>query len=755
MPTVKLSDILFEDDILQELKMCNVNLANFLNRHEIVSELVSNITQLTEQDCCDKQLYSKVHAAYISCEILTGGLTESLLINHPEALSKIFECLESTKVVVPQKASLVSKLIGTIHSSAAANLSCHVTQDISTFKKLIDRLVDNIDVSGAFETLSTFIKRTTPPETRYVFCEVLTKLNFVNNLIDMMTTSGNEDKQRNACQLICDIIVIGRQEASEQPDSGPMAQDMLAESIESRQAVHRILSQMFPDDNQSSTSIVCGMKVLQTLLEKKTTSNEQLLAKTIQETQEEIEAHIIKFHELLMNPPKQEPIKTTFGIIQKPLGYTRLETVNLIRALISTNSPNIIRKLVELKTMKVIMDLFIQYYWNNLLHTQVEQALCLIIKNCRHDEELNYNIDMLQHIQHDNHRIENCNQPNSPVENGVSSNNDQPKSDDQIKQMPSEDMPPEETEISKEHDEKTKLEPPQQHQTESAENGLSDDQDQRNVDHPMEPVSPESQAPDEQSMKKTEQQDEKNDVEQEQKQTVCVENGFSNNQDQPKSNDLSDQMTQEETPLKETSEQSQKQDEKIELEQAQEHPEKSASNPDIPSRALLSQLLNDCDLIGRLLLPNKLEDAIIIKNNNSEQANFGHIIQIINSIAINRDLDTIRDHLNAMKDEKPDLYDKWTTFVNVDVASFKEISLYYDTQSAQNNVNSRYMNSQHNHISNNFSLNNNSSHLNSTPNNNGTADDQLLTYFSFSREVVIPAINKDVLPRLRRSKNAH
>lgn len=595
MPTVKLSDILFEDDLLQELKTSNVSLTNFLNRPEIIAELVDNISSLSEKDCCDKLLYSRVHAAYISCEILTGGSSEILaaLMKHPESLSKILSCLTTTieqptttTKVVPQKASLVSKLISTIHSSAAASLSCYITQDISSFEKLIDLLVNNIDVSGAFEILTTFIKRTSPPETRYVFCEILTKMNFVYNLIDMMTSSGVEDKQRNACQLICDIIVIGHQEASEQPDSGPMAQDMLAELIESSQAIHRVLSQMFPDgdDDYNLTAIVCGMKVLQTLLERKPTSDEQLLARTIQQTQDEIEAHIIKFHELLKNPPKQEPIKTTFGIIQKPLGYMRLEAVNLIRALISTNSPKIIGKLVELKTMNVIIDLFIQYYWNNLLHTQVEQALCLIIQNCRHDEEA-------------------------------------------------------------------------------------------------------------------------------------------------------------------------------------EQQEEIAPTPDIPSRALLSQLLNDCDLIGRLLVPSNLGDAIIIKNNNSEQANFGHIIQIINSIAINRDLDTIRDHLNAMKDEKPDLYDRWTTFVNVDVASFKEISLYYDAQSAQNNVNSRFMHSQHNnHISSNNSspltnnssnnINNNSSHMNSTS-SNGTADDQLLTYFSFTREAVIPAINKDVLPRLRRSKNAH
>lgn len=570
MPTVKLSDIIFEEDLLQELKTSNVSLTNFLIRPEIIAELVENITQLTEKDCCDKSLYSRVHAAYISCEILTAGASEifTALMNHPESLCKIISCL--TKVI-PQKAALVSKLISTIHQLAAASLSCHITQDVSSFARLINLLVDNVDDSGSFEILSTFIKRTSPPDLRYAFCEILSNLNFVFSLIDVMTLNDVEDKQRNACQLLCDIIVIGRQEAAEQTDPGPMAQDMLAELLESKQAVQVILDQMFSQTMRNSTATVCGIKVLQTLLEQKSTSDANSSAKAIEQTQEEIEKHLIKFHELLLNPPKQEPIKTTFGIIQKPLGYMRLEVVNLIRALISTNSPKIIRKLVELKTMKVIIDLFVEYSWNNLLHTQVEQALCLIIKNYRHDDEY-------------------------------------------------------------------------------------------------------------------------------------------------------------------------------------EEKEEARETTDIPSKALLSQLLNEIDVIGRLLIQG---------NSTNNEANFGHIIQMINSLAINRDLDTIRDHLNEMKDKRPELYERWNTFVDVDVASFKEISLYYDAQSASNNVSHRFGNPQQHWVLN--SPNSNSALDNISADsifaNKDDDDDEFTKTFDkalieYKRETVIPAINADVLPRLRRPKDA-
>lgn len=757
IPTVKLSDILFEDDLLQELKTSNPNLANFLNSPEIITELVDNITQLTEKDCCDKLVYSKVHAAYISCEILTSGSLDvfAILMSRPESLNKVISCLTvepkenlvdednqlseeellklcrlddqkdenqsmdcrldlSTKVV-PQKANLVSKLISAIHSVAPAVLSCHISQNIELFTRLIDLLVNNVDVSGSFEILCTFIKPTSTiqqqsTELRYSFCEILGKLNFVDKLIDVMTNSDCDDKQRNACQLLCDIIVFGRQCAADQKNQ-PASFDLLSELLQSKDRVTTILEQMFSKEERNLTAIICGMKVLQTLIEKKTITDAPLVTKAIGEAQEALEKYLIHFHELLLNPPKQEPIKTTFGIIQRPLGYIRLEVVNLIRALISTNSAIVIKKLVELKTMKVIIDLFIEYFWNNLLHTQVEKALCLIINNNRGDEESYYQAQIDTHMQE--HILNN-----------------------QIS-----------TEVNTETDIVIEQREPDQEQSGGGFPESGGGFPQSGGGFPESGVGfPESGG------------------------------GF------PESGGGFPEFK----------------------------PEQPAT--EFPSRALLSQILNDCDLIGRLLSPcgltngningtivddqdtnsnNKENTSLHDSNNkensdeivltlssnksessenlrqielgrqrrrNGEQANFGHIIKMINSIAINRDLDTIRDHLNEMKDKRPDLHDRWTTFVDVDVASFKEISLFYDVRSASNNVNHRF--GLNNQMSNNQNLmdSSNSSHMNSlndNENNQNNNEDHNRAYLSFTKEIVLPQINVDVLPRMKHSTKQH
>lgn len=599
MNDVKLSDILFEEDLLQELKTYNVRLCNFLTKPDIISELVDNITQLTEKDCCDKSLYSQVHSAYVSCEILTIGSEEitGALVTQPESLRKILT-FDSTKPP-PQKLTLISKLINSIHSLGPENLSCFITKEMETFSKLIDTSIQNIDVSSSFDILSTFIKRTNPVEYRYVFCEVLRKLDFIKNLIDIMTLSEIEDKQRNACQLLCDIIVIGRQEASEQSDSNPVSQDMLSEALLSKDSLGSILEQMFSRDEPNSTAIICGLKLLQILIEKKNGIDQQkidkLVDKTIDIVQGEIENHLIKFHELLIDPPKQEPIRTTFGVIQKPLGYLRFEVVNLIRALISTDCPRIINKLIELRTMCVIIDMFIEYSWNNLLHTQVEQCLCLIIRNCRRYED---------HVPLDN---------------------------------------------------------------------------------------------------KPEQQDK------------CP-----------------------------------------------------------PSKALLSQLLNECDLISRLLMRDRTKRK-------QEEANFGHIIQMMNSLSINNDLEAIQEHLCEMKDKRPELYDRWTTFIDVDVICFKEISVFYDAHSSDNVTNHRFGNhlnhqdlntSHQTKLTDNIESDPTTSHNNNNKSNNDNNDtspnSDLSTImapdavygYQLPLEAgliasIYPRINKDVIPRIRRPKNSH
>lgn len=72
-------------------------------------------------------------------------------------------------------------------------------------------------------------------------------------------------------------------------------------------------------------------------------------------------------------------MKTTWGVLDPPVGNTRLNVIRLISSLLQTNTSSINGDLMELNSIGVILDMFFKYTWNNFLHTQVEICIALIL----------------------------------------------------------------------------------------------------------------------------------------------------------------------------------------------------------------------------------------------------------------------------------------------------------------------------------------------------------------------------------------
>lgn len=70
---------------------------------------------------------------------------------------------------------------------------------------------------------------------------------------------------------------------------------------------------------------------------------------------------------------------TTIGLLDPPLGNTRVEVAKLLSVLVANNNLEINSKLAELDTINILLDLFFKYTWNNFLHTQVEQCLAFAL----------------------------------------------------------------------------------------------------------------------------------------------------------------------------------------------------------------------------------------------------------------------------------------------------------------------------------------------------------------------------------------
>jgi serine/threonine-protein phosphatase 6 regulatory subunit 3 len=99
-----------------------------------------------------------------------------------------------------------------------------------------------------------------------------------------------------------------------------------------------------------------------------TSLDTERLAKGVRQVQAAIVPRLQDFTYLLLNPPHREPIRTTVGIIDKPLGATRLEVAHLFTALLSTNNLEIVEKLSELETLTIlIVSVFVRFniFWCN------------------------------------------------------------------------------------------------------------------------------------------------------------------------------------------------------------------------------------------------------------------------------------------------------------------------------------------------------------------------------------------------------
>uniref|UniRef100_A0A452VKL2 Protein phosphatase 6 regulatory subunit 1 n=1 Tax=Ursus maritimus TaxID=29073 RepID=A0A452VKL2_URSMA len=185
----------------------------------------------------------------------------------------------------------------------------------------------------------------------------------------------------NASQSLCDIIRLSREQMIQVQDS--LEPDQLLATLEKQETIEQLLSNML-EGEQSQSVIVSGIQVLLTLLEPRRPRSESvtlnnffssvdgqldLLAQaTLDSTTSSVGVlHALRpglgrFHQLLLEPPELEPLRTTWGSLAPPLGNTRLHVVKLLASALSP-------------TTVPTQDLFFHYMFNNFLHAQVE--LCV------------------------------------------------------------------------------------------------------------------------------------------------------------------------------------------------------------------------------------------------------------------------------------------------------------------------------------------------------------------------------------------
>ncbi|XP_041794393.1 serine/threonine-protein phosphatase 6 regulatory subunit 2 isoform X2 [Chelmon rostratus] len=388
---VTLTELMDEEDVLQECKAQNRRLLLFLCQDQCMQELVRMIT--TEPPAGVEEI-KRFKYPNIACELLTSdvGVINDKLGNEEPLLETLYAFLEQPSPLNPLLASFFSKTIG--------NLITRKTEQVLSFLRrkegFLSLVLKHIDTSAMMDVLLRLISCVEPPPLRL---ETLTWLNeekLAQRLIELIHPERDEERQSNASQTLCDIIRLSRDQANQlQEISQP---DPLLTVLESQECVEQLLQNMFSGQSTESC-IVNGIQVLLTLLEIRrpvvdgvmdaqgfersyTVNSSILLA---------IQPHLIHFHQLLLAPPKRNPMLTTLGVLEEPLGNTRLHVARLVASLLYTSSAShavVAQELCRLNTMDLLLDLFFKYTWNNFLHLQVELCVAAILRPCAHEMRL-------------------------------------------------------------------------------------------------------------------------------------------------------------------------------------------------------------------------------------------------------------------------------------------------------------------------------------------------------------------------------
>lgn len=388
---VTLSELMDEEDVLQECKAQNRRLLLFLSQDHCMQELLRLITTVPPAAVEETNRFKYPN---IACELLTSdvGVINDKLGNEEPLLETLYAFLEQPSPLNPLLASFFSKTIG--------NLITRKTEQVIRFLRgkegFLSLVLKHIDTSAMMDLLLRLISCVEPAALRQETLNWLNEEKLAQRLIEVIHPERDEERQSNASQTLCDIIRLSRDQANQLQENSES--DPLLITLESQECVGQLLQNMFSGESTESC-IVNGIQVLLTLLEIRRPVVDGIMDAQGFERSYNVNSSILlaiqpklkHFHQLLQEPPKRCPMLTTLGVLEEPLGNTRLHVARLVASLLYTSSAShavIAQELCQLNTMDLLLDLFFKYTWNNFLHLQVELCVAAILRPCAHEMRL-------------------------------------------------------------------------------------------------------------------------------------------------------------------------------------------------------------------------------------------------------------------------------------------------------------------------------------------------------------------------------
>ncbi|XP_054565942.1 serine/threonine-protein phosphatase 6 regulatory subunit 1 isoform X4 [Eptesicus fuscus] len=390
---LSLPELLDEEDVLQECKVVNRKLLDFLLRPSHLQAMVAWVTQEPPASGEERLRYKYPSVA---CEILTSDVPQinDALGADESLLNRLYGFLQSSGCLNPLLASFFSKVMGIL-------INRKTDQLVSFLRKkddFVDLLLQHIGTSAIMDLLLRLLTCVERPQLRQEVVNWLNEEKIVQRLIEQIHPSKDDNQHSNASQSLCDIIRLSREQVIQVQDS-PEPDQLLA-TLERQETIEQLLSNMLEGQLNPSV-LVNGVQVLLTLLEPRRPRSESVIVNNFfssvdgqlellgQATLDSpvssmgalhaLRPRLSHFHQLLFEPLELEPLHTTWGILAPPLGNTRLHVVKLLASALSANDTALTQELLALDVPNTMLDLFFHYVFNNFLHTQVEVCVSAML----------------------------------------------------------------------------------------------------------------------------------------------------------------------------------------------------------------------------------------------------------------------------------------------------------------------------------------------------------------------------------------
>eukprot|EP00249_Psilotum_nudum_P017372 c26285_g1_i1 orf=661-3174(-) len=372
--TYTLEELLDEDEMIQECKSLNTRLINFLRGREQVQQLLRYVVEEPTDGTDSKRAFK---FPFIACEVFTCEIDVifKTLVEDEELMGFLFSFLDPDRSHGTMLAGYFSKVVICL----LFRKTIAVMHYLQAHQEILKKLVDLIGITSIMEIL---IRLAGADDRIYTFhadsLQWLTDTDLLEMLMDKLSPQNSSEVHANAAETLSAVTRL--------------AQSSLALKLSSPSFVGRLFHHALEDPG-SKSALVHSLSVCISLLDPKRAATiaatgaargqhfTEPLSIANPETVDGMLQRLGDLLNLLHVSNDKEALPTTYGELKPPLGSHRLKIVEFIAVLLRTNSEGARKELVQSGAIQLVLKLFFEYPFNNMLHHHVENIVVSSIES--------------------------------------------------------------------------------------------------------------------------------------------------------------------------------------------------------------------------------------------------------------------------------------------------------------------------------------------------------------------------------------